>query len=449
MKNAGRIMPLPKGEYNSAVTYNLLDFVTHDGSSYICKKESTGNTPSENSEYWQLMARKGSSGGAVTSVNGMDGDVTLTAEDVGALSNEDNVFLGKRGIISGEDLDNFVSRKSGGYAVQRTDHTDMLTVFAISAHSTSTLEFLHKYDMSFLRVRSAIDNNRYSLWKEIAFTTSNVASATKATQDKNGNDIVNTYATKVEMNAVKKSVSDGKTLVANAITAKGVTTAADAEFATMATNIGKIQTGVNTSDATAVAANILSGKTAYIKGSKVTGTMAEKAGVTVDATATTQDSNYTYLSMPEGHYSATSKVRTPNSNIDSKKFIIRDGQILNGQSFIAQDCASITYDSTKKVQHVVAKSSGIAKPQILINIPANAKRLCNTGWYSNYYSSTPFGMKLSTSKITSAGNITTASNCADVSSLSGSYYVAFMSSYGSEEDSNTSNKYIKDLWIEF
>lgn len=321
MKNAGRIMPLPKGEYNSAVTYNLLDFVTHDGSSYICKKESMGNTPSENSEYWQLMARKGSSGGAVTSVNGMDGDVTLTAEDVGALSGEDNVFLGKRGIISGEDLDDFVLRKSGGYAVQRTDHTDMLTVFAISAHSTSALEFLHKYDMSFLRVRSTIDNNRYSPWKEIAFTTSNVTSATKATQDKNGNDIVNTYATKKEMNAVKKSVSDGKTLVANAITAKGVTTATDAEFATMATNIGRIQTGVNTSDATAVAANILSGKTAYVKGSKVTGTMAEKAGVTVDATATTQDSNYTYLNLPEGHYSATSKVRTPNSNIFAKSKI--------------------------------------------------------------------------------------------------------------------------------
>lgn len=315
MKNAGRIMPLPKGEYNSAVTYNLLDFVTHDGSSYICKKESAGNTPSENSEYWQLMARKGSSGGAVTSVNGMDGDVTLTAEDVGALSSEDNVFLGKRGIISEEDLDDFVSRKSGGYAVQRTGHMDMLTVFAMSANSTSALEFLHKYDMSFLRVRSTIDNNRYSPWKEIAFTTSNVASATKATQDKNGNDIVNTYATKTEMNAVKKSVSDGKTLVANAITAKGVTTATDAEFATIATNIGRIQTGVNTSDATAVAANILSGKTAYVKGSKVTGTMAEKAGVTVDATATTQDSNYTYLNLPEGHYSATSKVRTPNSNM--------------------------------------------------------------------------------------------------------------------------------------
>ena len=138
-----------------------------------------------------------------------------------------------------------------------------------------------------------------------------------------------------------------------------------------------------------------------------------------------------------------------NSNIDNKKFIIRDGKILNGQSFIAQDCASIAYDSAKKAQHVVAKSSGIAKPQILINIPADAKRLCNTGWYGGYVASTPFGMKLSTSKITSVGNITTTSNCADVSSLSGSYYVAFMNNYSNAEDSVTSNRYIKDLWLEF
>ena len=260
MKNAGRIMPLPRGEYNSAVTYNLLDFVTHDGSSYICKKESAGNTPSENSEYWQLMARKGSSGGAVTGVKGnaetayRHGNVNITKDNIG--------------------LNNVANE----------------------------------------RQYSAL-NPQPSVAGSSGSCTGNSATATKATQDKNGNDIVNTYATKVEMNAVKKSVSDGKTLVANAITAKGVTTATDAEFATMATNIGRIQTGVNTSDATAVAANILSGKTAYVKGSKVTGTMAEKAGVTVDATATTQDSNYTYLNLPEGHYSTTSKVRTPNSNI--------------------------------------------------------------------------------------------------------------------------------------
>lgn len=50
-----------------------------------------------------------------------------------------------------------------------------------------------------------------------------------------------------EMANVKKSVSDGKKSVADAITAKGQTTAADATFATMATNIGNIQTGITPS----------------------------------------------------------------------------------------------------------------------------------------------------------------------------------------------------------
>ena len=46
-----------------------------------------------------------------------------------------------------------------------------------------------------------------------------------------------------ETNALKKSVSDGKTKVANAITDKGVETATDATFDVMAENISKIETG--------------------------------------------------------------------------------------------------------------------------------------------------------------------------------------------------------------
>ena len=48
-----------------------------------------------------------------------------------------------------------------------------------------------------------------------------------------------------DLDQTKKSVSDGKTLVANAITAKGVTTATDASSQTMADNIIEIIAGSN------------------------------------------------------------------------------------------------------------------------------------------------------------------------------------------------------------
>lgn len=59
-----------------------------------------------------------------------------------------------------------------------------------------------------------------------------------------------TDGTATTLSDLKKSVSDGKSSVASAITAKGVTTATDATFDTMATNIGKIQTGTPATELT-------------------------------------------------------------------------------------------------------------------------------------------------------------------------------------------------------
>ena len=196
---------------------------------------------------------------------------------------------------------------------------------------------------------------------------------------------VNGVSTRVE--ECFTSVSNGKKAVANAITGKGISTAEDAEFATMAENIGKIKStpklqsksaALNTgttsvtmkpdtgydglSQATAsivlqekaatlktsaqnitpdsgkllskvsvpavpgnaALTNVLAGKTfsSETAGVGKTGTMANKAGTTVKASAISQDDNNTYLTIPAaGYYEEKSKVYTENSNLKALKIV--------------------------------------------------------------------------------------------------------------------------------
>lgn len=53
MTSAGRILIIPKGNYDSSVTYEMLDLVKHNGKSWLAKKTSVGIEPSEsNADYW-------------------------------------------------------------------------------------------------------------------------------------------------------------------------------------------------------------------------------------------------------------------------------------------------------------------------------------------------------------------------------------------------------------
>lgn len=79
----------------------------------------------------------------------------------------------------------------------------------------------------------------------------------------------------IEVSATKKSVSDGKTAVAAAITRKKIPTAADASFAQMATNINNIISGAGN----ALAADVLAGKTfTNSTGVETVGTIPNKSG---------------------------------------------------------------------------------------------------------------------------------------------------------------------------
>lgn len=54
---------------------------------------------------------------------------------------------------------------------------------------------------------------------------------------------VSGFATSADLNSLKTSVSSGKSLIASAVTGKGVNTAADASFQTIANNVNAIPTG--------------------------------------------------------------------------------------------------------------------------------------------------------------------------------------------------------------
>lgn len=105
--------------------------------------------------------------------------------------------------------------------------------------------------------------------------------------------------------AINKFIYDGEVkfdLTADTVTADKILTGFTAHDASGAVITGTCSYDVNSQDATVKVAEILSGKTAYSKGTKLTGTMTNNGGVSLTI------SNKNAVTIPQGFHDGSGKV---------------------------------------------------------------------------------------------------------------------------------------------
>ncbi len=123
--------------------------------------------------------------------------------------------------------------------------------------------------------------------------------------------------------------------------------------------------GTFTSDANAVAGNILSGNTAYVNGSKVTGSMPNYSNKTTNASVASKSGNFTQINIPSnGYYDTNSKVQ-----IDSSALLNNIGFVYTAVDTLLANYQSYNYEL-----------QGLEIGAYYLLLPVSINRKQNTGF---------------------------------------------------------------------
>jgi len=131
----GKVGMTLKGEYNSAATYERLDVVTYQGSSYVLIVESATNKVPTDTSYWQEIASKGDTGatGATgTSVSSvvLNADYTLTINFSDGTSTTTTSIRGEQGATG-----------NGITSVTKTGTSGLVDTYTITFTNGNTTTF--------------------------------------------------------------------------------------------------------------------------------------------------------------------------------------------------------------------------------------------------------------------------------------------------------------------
>lgn len=114
---AGDIGLNHRGEYAAPATYAIRDWVTYQGSSYVCVQAATGQVPSAGSSYWSILAAKGADGsgsGSNITISNVQAAVPVTPYKVPAAitigSDGRAITLGSAPFVDIRDFTNTVIR---------------------------------------------------------------------------------------------------------------------------------------------------------------------------------------------------------------------------------------------------------------------------------------------------------------------------------------------------